>query len=125
MTSLISTIAEKTLATVVPTPFQDIGSVVSSTAFPDLTFSYCQPLKDESAFDAQNWQNPIVVEMLQTLDPGGLIGIAPFFRLTAGHHDLHPSGGRDCTHFCSAPLLWAPVWDYLALRWVQFASHHR
>ncbi len=41
----------------------------------------------------------------------------PFFRITAGRHDLHPYNPwrqrYDCTHFCFTPLLWDPLVDSL------------
>jgi hypothetical protein len=41
----------------------------------------------------------------------------PFFRITAGRHDLHPYNSwrqrYDCTHFCYTPLLWDPLVDSL------------
>jgi hypothetical protein len=36
----------------------------------------------------------------------------PFFNLTAQLHYLHPS---ECTHYCSTPYLWMPIWRSLRL----------
>jgi hypothetical protein len=57
--------AARLFATIDPPPFRD-GSpnIISSHAWPDLSFTYCQPLKDKEAFDTQNWQNPIVMEVV-------------------------------------------------------------
>lgn len=46
--------------------------------------------------------------------------VLPFFNFTVPHHDLHPieagrNGEPDCTHFCSTPYLWLPVWRSLRL----------
>jgi hypothetical protein len=46
--------------------------------------------------------------------------ILPFFNFTVPHYDLHPieagkEGQPDCTHFCSTPYLWLPVWRSLRL----------
>jgi hypothetical protein len=48
------------------------------------------------------------------------MAILPFFNFTVPHHDLHPieagkEGQPDCTHFCSTPYLWLPVWRSLRL----------
>jgi hypothetical protein len=38
--------------------------------------------------------------------------ILPFFNLTAKLHYFHPS---ECTHYCSSPYLWMPIWRSLRL----------
>jgi hypothetical protein len=40
------------------------------------------------------------------------IVIAPFLNFTRGLYDLHPG---ECTHFCSTPHLWYPLWRSLRL----------
>lgn len=52
--------------------------------------------------------------------------VLPFFNFTAEHPDLHPTipatvnssnltaaGAADCTHYCSTPFLWMPLWRSL------------
>jgi len=47
----------------------------------------------------------------------------PFYNFTARHYEqhphIHPAPWADCTHFCSSPYLWYPVWRGLrhALDW--------
>lgn len=38
--------------------------------------------------------------------------ILPFAQFSAKFHDLHPG---ECTHFCSTPFLWYPLWRSLRL----------
>ena len=38
--------------------------------------------------------------------------ILPFYNFTAPLYDLHPG---ECTHFCSTPFLWMPIWRSLRL----------
>jgi hypothetical protein len=44
--------------------------------------------------------------------PGREIAILPFVNFSSTLHDLHP---LECTHFCSTPHLWAPLWRSLRL----------
>jgi hypothetical protein len=92
--------------------------VINANSYPDLSF-HCAPIKNITMMQSQNWQNPIVTDVLKKLDPSGnLISIIPFFNLTVGRHDFHVAKVHDCTHFCAGPLLWAPVWEQI----VQFYS---
>ena len=54
-----------------------------------MAFSYCQPIKDEQAYNEQNWQNPMVVDRLGELDPEGLVGVAPFFQVIIRMHEKY------------------------------------
>jgi hypothetical protein len=40
--------------------------------------------------------------------------IIPFRQYTIPMHNLHPSAG-DCSHYCSTPYLWLPLWRSLRL----------
>jgi hypothetical protein len=44
--------------------------------------------------------------------PLGELVILPFRKFT---HDLHYAHGTECTHYCSSPHLWLPVWRALRL----------
>lgn len=81
-------------------------------ALVDKTFDYlCQPIANESMMHRQNWKNIAAKKVISQLDPNiTRIFIAPFFKETASRHDLHPRDLGDCTHYCSAPMLWAPLW---------------
>ena len=41
--------------------------------------------------------------------------VQPFFNFTRQLHGFHPigDGQQDCTHFCSSPYLWWPLWNSL------------
>jgi hypothetical protein len=39
--------------------------------------------------------------------------ILPFREYTSQFHDLHATG--DCSHFCTTPSLWMPLWRTLRL----------
>jgi hypothetical protein len=40
------------------------------------------------------------------------IAMLPFTEFTSDFHDLHPN---ECTHYCSTPHLWIPLWRSLRL----------
>jgi hypothetical protein len=51
---------------------------------------------------------------------GQKVIILPFYHTTAPLYDLHPwlptnFWERDCTHYCSVPYLWWPLWHYWRL----------
>lgn len=66
--------------------------------------------------DRLNWT------MVDTSDSGQMkkqaheseLNVIPFRQHTIGFHELHPDR-KDCTHFCSTPFLWVPVWRGLRL----------
>jgi hypothetical protein len=43
--------------------------------------------------------------------------VLPYFNFTSWHHDMHPSANRggfhDCTHYCSSPYVYYPLWRSL------------
>lgn len=41
--------------------------------------------------------------------------ILPFSNFSANFHDLHQQSRNDCTHYCSTPYLWYPIWRSLRL----------
>jgi hypothetical protein len=41
--------------------------------------------------------------------------ILPFSKFSANFHDLHQPIVNDCTHYCSTPHLWYPIWRSLRL----------
>jgi hypothetical protein len=52
---------------------------------------------------------------LFTRPPAPVVTILPFAEWTRPLHDLHPyddddEGGGDCTHYCSSPFLYMPLW---------------
>ena len=48
----------------------------------------------------------------QRLSDNVEVAILPFYNFTAPHYDLHP---HECTHYCSTPFLWMPLWRGLRL----------
>ena len=48
----------------------------------------CVPITSKQMYD-QNWRNRIVYQLLNETDPSGLVGVIPFFNLTAARHDHH------------------------------------
>ena len=44
--------------------------------------------------------------------------VLPYFNFTSQHHELHPrdkEGSDDCTHYCSSPHVYYPLWRSLRL----------
>jgi hypothetical protein len=47
--------------------------------------------------------------------------VLPYFNFTSQHHGMHPKGGdkeddfQDCTHYCSSPYVYYPLWRSLRL----------
>jgi hypothetical protein len=41
--------------------------------------------------------------------------ILPYFNFTSLHHGMHPRDGgfQDCTHYCSSPYVYYPLWRSL------------
>ena len=76
----------------------------------------------------QNWKNLSVKNVLNRIDNNHdheskkrIITIIPFYKITSLRYDMHVGNflsrkdALDCTHFClSAPLLWSPVWLFIA-----------
>jgi hypothetical protein len=60
------------------------------------------------------------INMTTAAFPRGELAILPFFNFTSEHYDLHPLADEgddtaDCTHYCSTPYLWMPLWRSLRL----------
>jgi len=87
--------------------------------FPDNVtsiFGYqCQAITNETMMHIQNWRNMVLRKVCSKLDPyKRRFLIAPFYKITASRHDLHHFTVGDCTHYCSTPMLWAPLWESIA-----------
>jgi len=97
-------------------PFADPNEVVLHPEDVDADVEYhCSPIKNESAMGRQNWKNHAASKVIQQLDPNSTrIHILPFYKITASRHDLHPQDNADCTHFCSSPMLYLPLWESLS-----------
>lgn len=82
--------------------------------FPILDWNFeCIALQNHTQYENQNWRNRVLLSLLSQFDSSGsIIGIVPFFNLTASRPDYKKGPTGDCMHFpISAPMLWAPVWN--------------
>jgi hypothetical protein len=81
---------------------------------------HCPPLSDEKSYIENNWRNEIAKNILKEFDPmHEKIPILSFFRLTASRYDIHLDC-EDCTHFCSSPMLWLPLWHQIAFELIKY-----
>jgi hypothetical protein len=48
-----------------------------------------------------------------TTDAAPELVVLPYFNFTAPHAKMHPRYGEDCTHFCSSPFMYYPIWRSL------------
>jgi len=113
--ALVSTIAENSGLFTPSTSKQESQILqppvsISSRSHPRLSF-FCAPIPSTQATDSQNWRNSALFSILKELDPSRLIKVSPFFIVSAGRHDYHVASNGDCTHFCSGPMIWQPVWQ--------------
>jgi hypothetical protein len=81
---------------------------------PDANFTYCAPMKPEHRNSA-DWRRPIIEQIVNStgIEYPQQLDILPFYKYTSYLHDLHH--GADCSHFCSTPSLWLPLWRVLRL----------
>ena len=78
---------------------------------PDANFTYCAPIK------MADWRRPLMDQILNITGVAfpQQFDILPFHEYTSHLHDLHSSNGDDCSHYCSTPSLWLPLWRTLRL----------
>lgn len=86
------------------------------------TQQYCQPFNEAHQARNQNWHNLVIHKLLAEIDPQKHLGVIPFFNITRARHDYHPlpktkgdeNRDGDCRHWCGGPMIWFPVWEYVA-----------
>jgi hypothetical protein len=109
-----------------------------------LSTQYCQAFLTRQQYVSQAWRNIIIRKILLSMQSSSVnttsqnieadgddeyimslhftnesrIGLIPFYAITAGRHDYHQTrekkGMFDCVHWCSGPMIWLPVWQYVA-----------
>jgi hypothetical protein len=101
--------------------------------------TFCMPIASHDISTELAWRDRNIARMLQQQDvcispthpslmafkvrrthnsPGKrCLHWIPYFVITAPLFFLHPGGTKalgECTHFCSTPLVWQPVWEGMA-----------
>jgi hypothetical protein len=80
---------------------------------PSVNESYCVPM-DPALTNGGNRLRPLLESILRDLNVSpSQLTILPFRKYTSQFHDLHATG--DCSHFCTTPSLWVPLWRTLRL----------
>jgi hypothetical protein len=77
---------------------------------------HCIPLLNKTI--SSNWRNKIIENIITENKYEKKIKIIPFFNITASlwdhHHREDNSKSYDCTHYCWTPMLYYPVFNFLA-----------
>lgn len=70
-----------------------------------------KPVRRSVVANATNGHLKLLNEWTSTDD----VLLLEYRNFTSGLHHLHNPGTQDCTHFCSTPFLWMPIWHGLRL----------
>lgn len=97
--------------------FIRIGSTCAPLATNDTLLGWRESLVQRAAQE-MGYQITISDETMaysSAPEEGHELFVLPFFNFTSSLHYLRPIGGGDCTHFCSNPFVWKPLWRSLRL----------
>ena len=80
----------------------------------DVNDTYCAPIQPEHT-TSEHRLHLMMNEIINITGAGNSprFTILPFTDYTRQLHDLHPP--TDCTHYCTAPSLWLPLWRTLRI----------
>ena len=95
-----------------------IGISVRSKKCTALEWTDMVGIRDRTVETAARHAGYDIVTMVNATLRKGTMTMLPFHNFTAALHGSHPYDeeiGGECTHFCTTPLLWIPLWRTLRI----------